>query len=65
MVRGRDNVLSLKDFQSQLLVEEATIEQTHSTFPFVFAMMAQNQTYQGKALVLNESNSNSQSALSL
>jgi hypothetical protein len=58
MVRGRDNVLSLKDFCSQLLAEEATIEQTHSSSPFVSAMHVQNQVPQGKALVLDEGNSN-------
>ena len=58
MVRGRDNVLSLKDFRSQLLAEEAIIEQTHSSSPFVSAMHVQNQVSQGKALVLDEGNSN-------
>ena len=62
MVRGRDNVLSLKDFRSQLLAEEATIEQTHSSSPFVSAMPVQNQVSQGKALVLDEGNSNSLSS---
>ena len=42
MVRGRDNLLSLKNFRSQLLAEEATIEQTHSASLFVSAMLAQN-----------------------
>ncbi|CAL8081400.1 unnamed protein product [Prunus armeniaca] len=60
MVRGRENVLSLKDFRSQLIAEEATLEQTNSASPFVSAMMAQNQTFQGKALVLDEGISNSQ-----
>jgi hypothetical protein len=53
--------LSLKDFRSQLLVEEATLEQTQSASPFVSAMLAQNQTFQGKALVLDEGNSTSNS----
>jgi len=53
-------MLSLKHFRSQLLAEEATLEQTHSASPFISAMMAQNQTFQGKALVLDEGNSNSQ-----
>jgi hypothetical protein len=57
MVRGRDNVLSLKDFRSQLPAEEATIEQTHSSSPFVSAMLVQNQVSQGKALVLDEGGS--------
>jgi hypothetical protein len=52
-------VLSLKDFRSQLLAEEATIEQTHSSSPFVSTMLVQNQVSQGKALVLDEGNSNS------
>jgi len=59
MVRDRDNVLSLKDFRSQLLAEEATLEQTHSASPFVSAMMAQHQISQVKALVFDEGNSNS------
>ncbi|BBN67810.1 hypothetical protein Prudu_192S000300, partial [Prunus dulcis] len=54
MVRGREHVLSLKDFRSQLIAEEATLEQTNYASPFVSAMMAQNQTFQGKALVLDE-----------
>jgi hypothetical protein len=57
MVRGRDNVLSLKDFRSQLPAEEATIEQTHSSSPFVSAMLVQNQVSHGKALVLDEGGS--------
>jgi len=57
MIRGRDNTLSLKDFRSQLLAEEATLEQTQSASPFVSAMLAQNQTFQGKALVLDEGSS--------
>ncbi|VVA39637.1 PREDICTED: Reverse mRNAase RNA-dependent DNA polymerase, partial [Prunus dulcis] len=60
MVRGREHVLSLKDFRSQLIAEEATLEQTNSASPFVSAMLAQNQTFQGKALVLDEGISNSQ-----
>ena len=63
MIRGRDTPLSLKDFQSQLLAEEATLEHTQSTSPFVFAMLAQNQTFQGKALVPDEESSPSHSYL--
>jgi len=59
MVRGRDNVLSLKDFRSQLLAEEAILEQTCSTASFVPAMMAQHYISPGKALPLDEHNSNS------
>jgi hypothetical protein len=40
-----------------LLAEEATIEQTHSSSPFVSAMLVQNQVSQGKALVLDEGGS--------
>jgi len=58
VVRGRDNVLSLKDFRSQLLAEEATLEQTYSA-SFVPAMMAQHQVSPGKALALDEGNSHS------
>jgi len=63
MIRGRDNTLSLKDFRSQLLAEEATLEHTQSASPFVSAMLAQNQTFQGKALVLDEGSSPSHSHL--
>jgi len=45
MIRGRYNTLSLKDFRSQLLAEEATLEHTQSASPFVSAMLAQNQTF--------------------
>jgi len=61
MIRGRDNTLSLKDFRSQLLAEEATLEHTQSASPFISAMLAQNQTFQGKALVLDEGSSPSHS----
>jgi hypothetical protein len=53
--------LSLKDFRSQLLAEEATLEHTQSASPFISAMLAQNQTFQGKALVLDEGSSPSHS----
>jgi hypothetical protein len=65
MVRGRDNVLSLEDFRSQLLGEEATLEQTYSAASFVSAMMAQHQASPGKALALDEGNSHSHSHPSL
>jgi len=58
MVCGRDNVLSLKDFRSQLLAQEATLEQTYSA-SFVPAMMAQHQVSPGKALAFDEGNSHS------
>jgi hypothetical protein len=51
-------VLSLKDFRSQLLAEEAILEQTYSA-SFVPAMMAQHQVSPGKALALDEGNSHS------
>jgi hypothetical protein len=63
MIRGRDTPLSLKDFRSQLLAEEATLEHTQSSSPFVSAMLAQNQAFQGKALVLDEESSPSHSYL--
>jgi hypothetical protein len=63
MIRGRDTPLSLKDFRSQLLAEEATLEHTQSASPFVSAMLAQNQAFQGKALVLDEESSPSHSYL--
>ena len=43
------------------LAEEATLKQTRSSSLFVSAMLAQNQTFQGKALVLDEGNSTSNS----
>ncbi|CAL8149935.1 unnamed protein product [Prunus armeniaca] len=58
VVQGRENVLSLKDFLSQLLAEEATLEHTNSTTLFVSAMMAKDKTFTGKTLVLNEGSSN-------
>ena len=63
MIKGRDNTLSLKDFLSQLLAEEATLEHTQSASPFVSTMLAQNQTFQGKALVLDEGSSSFHSHL--
>ncbi|XP_070677964.1 uncharacterized protein [Malus domestica] len=41
VIRGRENVISLKEFRAQLLVEEALIENT-STTPFLFAMVVKN-----------------------
>ena len=64
MIRGRDTPLSLKDFRSQLLAEEAILERTQSASPSFFStMLAQNQTFQGKALVLDEESSPSHSYL--
>jgi hypothetical protein len=57
IIRGRDNTLSLKDFRSQLLAKEATLKHTQSASPFVSTMLAQNQTFQGKALVLDKGSS--------
>lgn len=53
MVRGRESPLTLKEFRSQLLAEEAILEHTHSSPSFVPAMMAQYPSSQGKSLVLN------------
>ena len=52
-------MLSLKDFRSQLLAEEAILEQTYSASLFVPAVMAQHQISPGKVLALDKGNSNS------
>ncbi|CAB4265426.1 unnamed protein product [Prunus armeniaca] len=40
IIRGRENVISLKEFQSQLKAEEATIEETFRQIPFMSAIAA-------------------------
>lgn len=52
IVRGRDNQMSLKDFCSQLLAEEAVLDTIHFVTHFVSAMMAKEMNFQGKAFVL-------------
>ncbi|CAN6707786.1 unnamed protein product [Malus baccata var. baccata] len=42
VIRGRENVISLKDFRFQLLVEEVFV-QNNSSIPFLSAMVAQDQ----------------------
>ncbi|XP_021811279.1 uncharacterized protein LOC110754517 [Prunus avium] len=64
MVRGRENVLSLKDFRSQLLAEEAILEHTTSATPFASAMMANNQSFKGKSLVLADTSTSVPSSIS-
>ncbi|CAN6583146.1 unnamed protein product [Malus baccata var. baccata] len=54
VIRGRDNVISLKDFRAQLLAEEATIENHTVSETFATAMLAQNNTGKGKALMLGD-----------
>lgn len=41
MIRGRENVISLKEFYAQLLAEEALTENI-STTPFLSAMVVKN-----------------------
>ncbi|CAL2258842.1 unnamed protein product [Prunus armeniaca] len=64
MVRGRENVLSLKDFRSQLLAKEAILEHTTSATPFASAMMANNQSFKGKSLVLADTSTSAPSSIS-
>ncbi|CAL2258852.1 unnamed protein product [Prunus armeniaca] len=64
MVRGRENVLSLKDFRSQLLAEEAILEHITSATPFASAMMANNQSFKGKSLVLADTSTSAPSSIS-
>ncbi|CAN6719849.1 unnamed protein product [Malus baccata var. baccata] len=57
VIRGRENGISLKDFRSQLLAEEAIIEQSFdntSGVSFGSAMVASTQSDKGKALVLDQ-----------
>ncbi|KAM2309585.1 hypothetical protein COP1_031543 [Malus domestica] len=61
VIRGRDNVISLKDFRSQLLAEEAVVENNSVSETFVSAMMANEQKDKGKALMLGEWSNQSQS----
>ncbi|KAM2348497.1 hypothetical protein ACFX1X_012127 [Malus domestica] len=52
VIRGRDNVISLKDFQAQLLAEEAVLENSSLSSSFVPAMLAQGHDSKGKGLLL-------------
>ncbi|CAN6564867.1 unnamed protein product [Malus baccata var. baccata] len=61
VIRGRDNVISLKDFRSQLLAEEAVVENTSVSDSFVSAMMANDTKGKGKALMLGEGSTQTQS----
>ncbi|KAM1354495.1 hypothetical protein PS2_028626 [Malus domestica] len=45
IIRGRDSVISLKDLMSQLLAEEAMLENISAT-PFMSAMVARDSTVQ-------------------
>ncbi|KAM1741605.1 hypothetical protein ACFX12_011704 [Malus domestica] len=54
VIRGRDNVISLKDFRSQLLAEEAIVENNSVSESFVSAMMVNDSKGKGKALMLGE-----------
>lgn len=54
VIRGRENNVSIKDFRSQLLAKEATINQSLETaIPFGTAMVASTLLSNGKALVLD------------
>ncbi|TQE01264.1 hypothetical protein C1H46_013171 [Malus baccata] len=61
VIRGRENVISLKEFRSQLLAEEATVENNSISESFVTAMVAQNTSGKGKALMLQEGSSSGSS----
>ncbi|XP_070674720.1 uncharacterized protein [Malus domestica] len=47
VIRGRENAISLKEFQSQLLAEEIIVENS-TTAPFITAMVANNVSHSGK-----------------
>ncbi|KAM2136542.1 hypothetical protein ACFX1R_006292 [Malus domestica] len=47
VIRGRENVISLKEFRSQLLAEEIIVENS-TTAPFITAMVANNVSHSGK-----------------
>ncbi|KAM1083107.1 hypothetical protein ACFX19_021958 [Malus domestica] len=51
VIRGRENVISLKEFRSQLLAEEATVENT-APMPFMSAMMAKTIVNDHKVMLL-------------
>lgn len=55
VIRGRENVISLKDFKAQLLAEEVTIENNQLSSSFVIAMLAKDNDLKGKRLMLEES----------
>ncbi|TQD85193.1 hypothetical protein C1H46_029281 [Malus baccata] len=59
VIRGRENVISLKDFQAQLLAEEATIENNQFPGSFTTVMLAQGNESKGKSLMLEEGSSHS------
>ncbi|CAN6724702.1 unnamed protein product [Malus baccata var. baccata] len=62
VIRGRENGISLKDFRSQLIAEEATIGQyfdSSSSLSFRTAMVAGTQSNKGKSLVLDQESSHS------
>nr|XP_008370143.2 uncharacterized protein LOC103433657 [Malus domestica] len=54
VIRGKENVITLKEFRSQLLAEEATTKQHSVSESFVTAMVAQETSGKGKALMLGE-----------
>ncbi|CAN6719976.1 unnamed protein product [Malus baccata var. baccata] len=57
VIRGRDNVISLKDFRAQLLAEETTLENSQLTGSFIPVMLAQGDSSKGNGLLLAESSS--------
>lgn len=60
VIRGRANGISSKDFRSQLLVEEATINQSlDSSMSFGTAMVVGAQASKWKSLVLDSSSTDS------
>ncbi|KAM1603963.1 hypothetical protein ACFX1Z_030502 [Malus domestica] len=57
VIRGRENVISFKEFRSQLLAEEVTIENTAS-MPFMSAMMTKNNSQGSQSYDVGNSSSN-------
>ncbi|CAN6717467.1 unnamed protein product [Malus baccata var. baccata] len=57
VIKGREDGISLKNFRSQLIAEEAIIGQffnSSSSLPFGTAMVTGTQSSKGKALVLDQ-----------
>ncbi|KAM1803983.1 hypothetical protein ACFX12_029902 [Malus domestica] len=59
VIRGRESVISLKDFRARLLDEETTVEHAPVSESFSTAMLAQEPMSKGKALMLGEGSSHS------
>lgn len=63
VIRGRENVITLKEFRSQLLAKEAIVENS-STAPFVTSMVASNNSNASKGSSFSSSSFNPASSQS-